>query len=158
MVGPDRREASTGLAVASAGLAPIKSRAVKSALTTWLLLFGLLLQSVAWALPAQRAEQAERLSHEVAHALDHGHHQHLSSHDGQGHEVDASLLIVDAQDDSEPGPHHSHAAEGMQSPGLPVASAMLPLTSPAGAPPAWGEALPVSADLDGLLRPPRATA
>lgn len=151
MVWLDRREAG-------AGPAPIKSSAVKTALTTWLLLFGLLLQSVAWVLPAQRAELAERLSHEVAHALDHGHHQHPSSHDGLGHEVDASLLIVDPQDGGEHGSHHSHAAEGMQSQGLPVASAMLLLTSPAGATPAWGEALPVSADIDGLLRPPRATA
>lgn len=135
-----------------------KIRRVKSALTTWLLLFSLLLQSVAWALPAQRAEQAERLSHEVAHAIDHGHHEHPASHDTQGHEVDATLFVAGAMDDGGHGPHHSHAAEGMQSQGLPVAAVLPPLALPAAAPPVGGEALPVSADPDGLLRPPRTAA
>ena len=127
---------------------------MKSVLTTWILLFGLLLQSVAWAFPVQRAEQAERLSHEVAHAMDHGHHQH----DGLGHEVDAALLLDDALDDGQHGPHHSHAADGVQAQGLPVADALSRVAPPAGALPAWGEVQPPSADPDGLLRPPRTTA
>jgi hypothetical protein len=136
----------------------LKSGSVKPVLTTWLLMFGLLLQSVAWALPAQRAGQAERLAHEVAHAIDHGHHQHTVAHDELGHDVDASLLVADEPHIGEHGPHHTHAAESTQSQGLPVSSAESPLSLPAGAPPASGEVLPVSADPDGLLRPPRAAA
>ena len=127
---------------------------MKPALTTWLLLFGLLLQSVAWALPTLRAGQAERLSHEVAHAIDHGHHQH----DGLGHDVDVALLIDDAQDSGAHGPHHSHAADGVQAQGLPVAAALPAAVPPAVAPPVWAEVQPPSADPDGLLRPPRTTA
>jgi uncharacterized protein involved in copper resistance len=127
-------------------------------LTSWLLLLGMLLQSVAWALPAQRAEQAERLSHEVAHALDHGHHQHPGMDDRRGHEVDEALLITGLADPGEHGPHHVHAAEGTQYQGLPVASPLPALALPAAAPPVSGEALPPSADPDSLLRPPQATA
>ena len=137
--------------------APIKSVAVKPVLTTWLLLFGLLLQSVAWALPAQRAEQAERLSHEVAHAIDHGHHRH-NPHDALGHDVDAELQMDAVNDDGKHGPHHSHASEGVQFQGLPSAAALPAAFLPAGAPVARGEAQPPSADPDGLLRPPRTTA
>jgi len=124
---------------------------VKSALTTWFLLFGLLLQSVAWVLPAQRTGQAERLAHEVAHAIDHGHHQHEAA----GHDVDAALLLDDTQDDGNHGPHHSHASEGVQFQGLPAAAAQPAPTLPCCAPRAWTSVQPPSADPDGLLRPPR---
>jgi uncharacterized protein involved in copper resistance len=128
---------------------------VKPALTTWFLLFGLLLQSVAWALPAQRTGQAERLAHEVAHAIDHGHHQHEAA----GHDIDVALLMDDtqdhAQDDGQHGPHHSHASEGMQFQGLPVVSAQPVPTLPHSAPRAWTAVQALSADPDGLLRPPR---
>lgn len=128
---------------------------MKSVLTTWFLLFGLLLQSVAWALPAQRAGQAERLAHEVAHAIDHGHHQHGAA----GHYVDAALLMDEAldhaQDEAPHGPHHSHASEGVQFQGLPVASAQPVLALPRSAPTAWTSGQPPSADLAGPLRPPQ---
>ena len=131
---------------------------MKSALTTWLLLFGLLLQSVAWALPAQRAGQAERLAHEVAHAIDHGHHQHGQPHDALGHDVDPTLLLdadLDhAVDEGHHGPHHSHASEGVQFQGWPVTAWPAPML-PHSAPRAWTSVQPPSADPDGLLRPPR---
>lgn len=133
------------------GSAPIESASVKSVLTIWFLLFGLLLQSVAWALPAQRAGQAERLAHEVAHAIDHGHHQHEAA----GHDMDARLLMDDSQDDDQHGPHHSHASEGMQFQGLPVVSAQPVPTLPHSAPRAWTSVQQPSTDPDGLLRPPR---
>lgn len=124
---------------------------MKSTLVTWFLLFGLLLQSVAWALPAQRAGQAERLAHEVAHAIDHGHHRH----EALGHDVDAALLMDEAQDGDDHGPHHSHASEGVQLQGLPVTAALPAPTLPRGAPRAWTPVQPPSADPGGLLRPPR---
>ena len=127
---------------------------MKSVPTTWLLLFGLLLQSMAWALPAQRAEQADRLAHEVAHAMDHGHHQH----EGWGHEVDADLLIDDGLDDGQHGPHHSHAADGVQPQGLPLAATWVWVPSLASVLPTWGEELPPSADAAKLLRPPKTAA
>lgn len=130
-------------------------RCVKSALTTWLLLFGLLLQSVAWALPAQRAGQAERLAHEVAHAIDHGHHQHLDPHGALGHDLDPTLLMSEAPDGDDHGPHHSHASEGVQFQGWPVAAALPSPSLPRGAPRAWTSVQPPSADLAGLLRPPQ---
>jgi hypothetical protein len=129
---------------------------VKSALTTWFLLFGLLLQSVAWALPAQRAGQAERLAHEVAHAIDHGHHQHGNRQEALGHDLDAALHLDDAVDEGTHGPHHSHASEGVQFQGLPVAAALQATTLPRSAPRAWTPAQPPSADLADLLRPPQA--
>ncbi|MEW6480859.1 MAG: hypothetical protein AB1455_15555 [Pseudomonadota bacterium] len=128
---------------------------MKSVLATWCLIFGLLLQSVAWALPAQRSGQAERLAHAVAHAIDHGHHQHEAA----GHEVDRSLMLDDAldhaQEDDRHGPHHSHASEGVQLQGLPVVSALAPLALPRSAPGAWTSVQPASVDLAGLFRPPQ---
>lgn len=132
---------------------------MKSALTTWFLLFGLLLQSVAWALPAQRAGQAARLAHQVAHALDHGHHQHGNPNEALGHDVDAALHLDADRDASlaedSHGPHHVHASDGAQFQGLPVASALPASTLPRSAPRAWTPDQPPSADLGGLLRPPQ---
>lgn len=128
---------------------------MKSTLATWCLLFGLLLQSVAWALPAERAGQAERLAHAVAHAIDHGHHQHLDPHGALGHDLDPALLMDDAPSGDEHGPHHSHASEGVQLQGWPEAAALPATALPLGAPRAWTPVQPPSADPDGLLRPPR---
>lgn len=135
-------------------------RPVKTALTTWFLLFGLLLQSVAWALPAQRAGQAERLAHQVAHALDHGHHPHGLPNEAQGHDADAALHLDADRDaslaDASHGPHHTHASDGVQFQGLPVAAALHAPTLPRGTPRAWTPDQPPSADLAGLFRPPQA--
>jgi hypothetical protein len=135
---------------------------VKTTLTLWLLLFGLLLQSVAWVMPAQRAVQAERLAHQVAHAIDHGHHQHGQPHDALGHDADPALhLDTDlnhAVDQGHLGPHHSHASESVQLQGLLVASALAPPILPRSAPRAWTTVQPPSADLAGLLRPPQPRA
>ncbi|MBU4518223.1 MAG: hypothetical protein KJ677_02335 [Gammaproteobacteria bacterium] len=128
---------------------------MKSVLTTWVLLFGLLLQSVVWALPAQRAGQADRLAHEVAHAIDHGHHQHLDPHGALGHDLDPTLMMDDAPSGDDHGPHHSHASEGVQFQGLPVAAALPVPTLPRSAPRAWTPVQPPSADPDSWLRPPR---
>jgi hypothetical protein len=134
--------------------APIECALVKSVLISLLVLCGLLLQSVAWALPHQRALQAERLAHAVAHAIDHGHHQH----EGLGHDLDETLRLDDTQEDSDHGPHHMHASEGAQFQGLPLAAALPPCPWPSAAPRAWAELQPPSAELDGWLRPPRAIA
>lgn len=123
---------------------------MKSTLTTWLLLGSFLLQSVLWVLPSQRAEAADRLAHEVIHALDHGLHQH----DSHGHEVDASLLLADDTRQ----PLHSHAAESMQLQGLPVSDTTAWLALPWAGPAIGSPLPPPSAHPDGLLRPPRATA
>ncbi|MBT9550134.1 MAG: hypothetical protein IV088_04735 [Hydrogenophaga sp.] len=128
---------------------------MKPALTTWLLLFGLLLQSVAWALPTQRTGPAERLAHELAHAIDHGHHQHPDPNGGLGHDLDATLLMDDTPDGDDHGPHHAHASEGVQCQGLPVASAPPALIPSRCVPRAWTPVQPPSADPEGLLRPPR---
>lgn len=141
------------------GPLPIESALVKTALTTWLLLFGLLLQSVAWALPAHRAGQAERLAHQVAHGLDHGHHQHHSPQDARGHDVDANLQLAsdftEAPAHASHGPHHTHASEGAQFQGLPVAAPLAVLSLPRNAPRARAAVQPPSADLAGPLRPPQ---
>lgn len=127
---------------------------MKTTLTTWLVLFGLLLQSAAWALPAQQAAQAERLAHQVTHALDHGHHPH----EGMSHEADATLALP--TDLAEPahgghGPHHTHASEGVQFQGWPVTQPLAVLNFPRSAPQARAALQPPSADLAGLLRPPQ---
>lgn len=131
-------------------MASVESVTVNRTLTTWLLLGSFLLQAVLWALPAQRAEAADRLAHEIAHALDHG--QHL--HDSHGHEVDATLLL----DSDLPKPVHSHASEGVQLQGLPVSAAPPVWALTRAAPLQTSSLAPPSAHTDGLLRPPRATA
>lgn len=132
---------------------------MRSTLTTWLLLFGLLLQSAAWALPGQRFVQAERLGHALAHAVDHGHHAHASvEQDARGHDVDAALQWNEAPDHSGHGPHHTHAGEAGQVQGLPVLPALTTLRLAAGPPGDWALWQPASADPRGLLRPPRRTA
>lgn len=134
--------------------APVKSTAVKTLLTIWLLLFGMLLQSVSWALPVQRAEQAERLAHEVVHGIDHGHHQH----DAVGHDQDRSLQLDIAQDDGHRGPYHAHVSDGVQQQGLPVVMALQSPALPCHAPRAMSDTIPPSADPAGLLRPPQTLA
>lgn len=127
---------------------------MKNTLTTWLVLFGLLLQSAAWALPAQQAAQAERLAHQVAHALDHGHHPH----EGLGHDEDATLALpTDLAESAHGGhgPHHTHASEGVQFQGWPVTQPLAVLNLPLSAPQARAALQPPSADLAGLLRPPQ---
>jgi hypothetical protein len=135
---------------------------VRTALTTWLLLCGLLLQSVTWLLPAERAGQAERLAHAVAHAIDHGHHahpdDHEDGHDALGHEVEAALQWEPSPDHGHHLPHHSHAGEGQQVQGLPVLASPQAQPLPHGPPVTAGLLHRPSAPLDGLLRPPRARA
>lgn len=132
---------------------------MRSTLTTWFLLFGLLLQSAAWALPGQRLMQAQHLAHALAHAIDHGHHAHASGEqDARGHDVDAALQWNEAPDHSGHGPHHTHAGEAGQVQGLPVPVALAALHLPGGPPHAWALWQPASADPSGLLRPPQRTA
>lgn len=135
---------------------------MRSLTTTWLLLIGLLLQSVAWALPDHRAAQAGRLAHVLAHAVDHGHHGHEGdSADARGHEVDTSLqwhpaaANSDHADHDGHGSHHIHAAETGQVQGLPVLLLASALPLPAGPPGGCVLLQPPSADPRGLLRPPR---
>jgi hypothetical protein len=142
---------SWGWCVRREGPASIESAFVKTALTTWLLLFGLLLQSVAWVLPAQRLGQTERLAHQVAHALDHGHHPH----EGLGHDVDTALQLPGDLDEGRHGPHHTHASEGAPLQGLPVAALLAALALPSSTLRTSVAAQPSSADLAGPLRPPQ---
>ena len=130
--------------------------AVKSVLVSWCLICGLLLQSLAWAVPAERMDQAERLAHAVAHAIDHGHHQH----DTLGHDDLGATLPTEAGHETPVGhgPHHVHASEGAQFQGLPVAAALPPSALPRNAPRARPAVHPPSADLAGLLRPPKSRA
>ena len=128
---------------------------VKTVLTTWLVLFSLLLQGGAWALPVQRAEQAVRLAHEVAHAIDHGHHQHSAPFEAFGHDLDASLLLDEPPGGERHGPHHTHASDGVQLQGLLLKAEMTSWHLPRSAPREWTPVQPLSADLAGLLRPPK---
>jgi hypothetical protein len=128
---------------------------VKTRSVAWLLLVGLLLQTLAWALPAGHAGQAQRLAHQVAHALDHGHHRHAEPHADHGHDIDTALLLEPEADIGPHGPHHSHVSEGVQLQGLPEAYALAGLTLARVAPRAGSPLHPPSADPDGLLRPPQ---
>jgi hypothetical protein len=137
-------------------MAPIEFGSVKSILVSWFLIGGLLLQSLAWALPAERMDQAERLAHALAHAIDHGHHQH----DTLGHDDLGAALPTEAshKNQVDHAPHHVHASEGGQFQGLPVAAALPPSALPRSAPRARSAVHPPSADLAGLLRPPKSRA
>lgn len=150
---------------------PIESDLVKPLLVIWSLMLGLLLQSAAWALPGQGSRPVERLAHEVAHALDHGHHAHhdeaglAASIDGDwdaDHGQDPALQLDESQDANSAtgfhGPHHQHASDGGQFQGLPLSATPLAAFLPHSAPRPWAEVQPPSADLVSWLRPPRATA
>lgn len=154
--------------------AHVESRFVKRVLVTWCVLLGLLLQSAAWALPFERKQQTERLAHAVAHALDHGHHDHGGSefaepvsaltpiNPGHGHDVDPALHLKGGLDGTagggNHGSHHLHASEGASFQGFPVSEyrAVLLIAGPAQHP--VTEQQPLSAELAAWLRPPRAPA
>ena len=142
-------------------------------------MLGLLLQSAAWALPSARAGQAEQLAHAVAHALDHGHHEHGDSarfadlfapsqvHDGaqdhdQARDQDGRLQLgadrALADSGAQHGPHHLHAGDSTSFQGLPVSAPLMAPLAPSGLRSPGLECQPPSADLAGWLRPPRCNA
>jgi hypothetical protein len=117
------------------------------AISIGLLITSLLLQSLLWMLPAQRTQAADRLSHALVHAMDHGIAQH-------GHDTDTTLTL----DSDHHAPSHSHANEGVQQQGLPVSSASASSQATRAAPTVAATLAPPSAHPDGLLRPPCQTA
>jgi hypothetical protein len=118
---------------------------------SWCVLASLLLQFLAWASPVHRAELAERLAHEVTHAVDHGHH----AHDAGGHEVDAMLVMHEAQDSNSHDPHHVHVLDNAQWWGLTTANRVASRVL-AGSDPALEPVTPMATvHLQGPLRPPQ---
>lgn len=142
----------------SAQWASIKSHSVRTLPTVWLLLFGLLLQSLAAYLPAQQVEQLQRLVHERTHAVDHGHHtHHLPDASGlnTGHDTEMALMWEAVPEHADHGPHHSHASDSAQVQALPMSAHLSVARLPTGVPPAGSRIQPDSAVPDGLLRPPQ---
>ena len=149
-VGPTQRKGQEGRAWVRARRIP-RIFPVRTIFLSWCVLASLLLQSLTWASPALRAERAERLAHEVTHALDHGHH----AHEGSGHEVDAMLVVHETHDNPSHGPHHVHVLDNAPWWGLTTASRVTSTLS-AGSDPAMEPVRPMATvHLQGPLRPPQ---
>jgi hypothetical protein len=101
----------------------------------------LLWQPLSGLLPAALEAQADAISHAVVHdqAVDHHHHD------------DASLQVDEANE----APHY-HVLDGNQPAALAVEVGVVALGAPARRVGASRVAQPASAELEGLLRPPRA--
>ena len=104
----------------------------------------MLWQALSWVTPFVVNEQSQRLAHLVIHeeVIDHHHHH------------DESIHVQETDNDAV----HLHADGGMQPIGL--AACMTTLAAPAlpAAPPQTASICPPSVCLDGLLRPPQASA
>ncbi len=101
-------------------------------------------QALSWVTPFVVDEQSQRLAHLVIHeeVIDHHHHH------------DESIHLQEAGKEAA----HLHADGGMQPIGL--AACITTLAAPAlpAAPPQTASICPLSVCLDGLLRPPQASA
>lgn len=104
----------------------------------------MLMQTVVWMSPFAIAAQAEQLTHLADHVQDVGHH----------HRADASLHL---DSDSE-STAHVHVDNGFQPLGLTALAVEAGVLALQGAAPGSPCCEPPAVFLDGLLRPPSATA
>ena len=107
-----------------------------------LLILVMLWQAMAWLTPGLLQQQTESIAHLVVHIQDVEHHHH---------DDDSLHLEADANT-----PVHHHASDGVQPSGLEPVTATAPVHLPPPAPTVRLEPDRPSADLEGLLRPPRA--
>lgn len=105
-----------------------------------LLTLCLLLQALATLLPAGVEGRAEQFGHALVHAQALGHHHH-----------DATLQL-----DADEAVAHQHGLDGGQPPCLPAVLVNIAAAKPASAMASSNVPVPPSAELQGLLRPPRA--
>jgi hypothetical protein len=109
----------------------------------WLLLL-MLWQAVAWLTPALLQQHTDTLAHLVVHTQELEHHHH---HDESLHlETDADV------------PAHHHASDGVQPTGLLANVVSLSTRMSRSVPSVHREQHRPSAEVEGLLRPPRALA
>ena len=108
------------------------------------LMLVMLWQAMAWLTPELLQLQTDAIAHLVVHTQDVDHHHH---------DDDSLHLDADART-----PVHHHASDGMQPSGLEPVTTAAPVHLPPPLPTARMEEDRPSADLDGLLRPPRALA
>ncbi|MDP3835341.1 MAG: hypothetical protein Q8Q82_15380 [Hydrogenophaga sp.] len=108
------------------------------------LMLVMLWQAMAWLTPVPLQLQADAIAHLVVHTQDVDHHHH-----------DDDSLHLEA--DASTPPHH-HASDGVQPSGLEPVTATAPVHLPPTVPAVRLEQDRPSADLEGLLRPPRARA
>jgi hypothetical protein len=108
------------------------------------LLLVMLWQAMAWLTPGLLQLQTDAIAHLVVHTQDVDHHHH-----------DDDSLHLEADSSA---PVHHHASDGVQPSGLEPVTATAAVHLPPTVPMVRLEQDRPSADLEGLLRPPRPLA
>jgi hypothetical protein len=124
---------------------PFYTPAMRRALEVYLLIAVMLMQTVVWLSPYAVAAQTEQLAHMTVHVHDVDHHHH----------DDESLHLSSDSDSAAP---HFHVDNGFQPIGLTALAVKAGFGALPNAPPHTVLSEPPSVFLDGLLRPPSATA
>ena len=123
--------------------APLPSRSVNRRLRSLLFVLCLLWQPLSTLLPAALDARADAIGHAVVHDQAVGHHHH----------DDASLHLGETNEAP-----HQHVPDGSQSAALAVEVTVVELGTPATRVRTHMVAQPASAELEVLLRPPRAAS
>lgn len=118
---------------------------MRHVLKVYLLIAVLLMQTMVWLSPFAIAAQTEQLAHMTVHVQDVDHHHH----------ADESLHLSSDIDSAAP---HFHVDDGFQPIGLTALSVEAGFAALPSAPPHAILSEPPTVFLDGLLRPPSATA
>lgn len=119
--------------------------AMRRTLRIYLLFAVMLMQTVVWLSPLAIGAQSEQLAHMTVHVQDIDHHHH----------DDDSLHLSSDNDSTAP---HFHVDDGFQPIGLTALFVDGGFASMPSAPPHAFISEPPTVFLDGLLRPPSATA
>ncbi|HSX91385.1 MAG TPA: hypothetical protein VLG41_00595 [Hydrogenophaga sp.] len=118
---------------------------MRRALEVYLLIAVMLMQTVVWLSPFAIAAQTEQLAHMTVHVQDVDHHHH----------DDESLHLSPDGDGTAP---HFHVDNGFQPIGLTAPAVKAGFAALPSTPPHTVPSEPPTVFLDGLLRPPSASA
>ncbi len=118
---------------------------MRRVLKVYLLIAVMLMQTVVWLSPFAIGAQTERLAHMTVHVQDVDHHHH----------DDESLHLSSDRDSSAP---HFHVDDGFQTIGLTEHFGDTRFAALPNGQPHTNSSEPPNVFLDGLLRPPSATA
>lgn len=120
---------------------------MRRTLRTYLLIAVLLMQTVVWLSPLAIGAQSEQLAHMTVHVQDIDHHHH-----------DDDSLHLSSDSDSDTNAPHFHVDDGFHPIGLTALFDNSGFAAMPSAPPPAFISEPSTVFLEGLLRPPSATA
>lgn len=120
---------------------------MRRTLRTYLLIAVLLMQTVVWLSPLAIGAQSEQLAHMTVHVQDIDHHHH-----------DDDSLHLSSDSDSDTNAPHFHVDDGFHPIGLTALFDDSGFAAMPSAPPLAFISEPPTVFVEGLLRPPSATA